>query len=108
MPIPLNIAQMVGSPVGVSLQNGQGTSGVLCGVQNRELYLMEYLYQEQFALKHYPADDIRDVTAYPPCRLPGAEPMPRPAPWPVPHHGPHDGQWHDHGEAWHGHRHWVY
>ena len=54
-------------PVGVSLTNGQGVSGVLCGSDNENIYLLEYLYQSQFATKHYPFDQIQDIIQFPGC-----------------------------------------
>ncbi len=32
-------------PVGISLTNGQGTSGVLCGTSGEKLLVIEYMYQ---------------------------------------------------------------
>lgn len=67
MPWQMKAASLMGSPVGVSMQNGTGTSGILCGVENGELLLMEYLYHTQFALKHYPVYTIADVNPFPTC-----------------------------------------
>ena len=49
-----NYNNLINQPVGVSLTNGQGVSGILCRVTNREIYLLVYLYQSQFATKHFP------------------------------------------------------
>lgn len=57
----------INKPVGVSLTNGQGVSGVLCGISNGEIYLLEYLYHTQFATKHYPFDQIQDIYPFPQC-----------------------------------------
>ncbi len=54
-------------PVGVSLRNGRGVSGILCGVDNEMIYIMEYLYASQFAMKHYRFSQIRDINPFPPC-----------------------------------------
>ncbi|RAU91597.1 hypothetical protein [Paenibacillus sp. YN15] len=67
MPWQLKAASLIGNPVGVSMQNGTGTSGILCGIENGELLLMEYLYHSQFAMKHYPAYTIADVHPFPAC-----------------------------------------
>ncbi len=64
------IAYLIGQPVGVSLTNGQGTSGVLCGVSDGKLLVLEYLYQSQFALKQYDFHVIQDVNGFPPCQQP--------------------------------------
>lgn len=62
------VMRLVGKPVGVSLLNGQGASGVLCGVEDGTVLLIEYLYQETFALKQYPLRDVRDILPFPGCR----------------------------------------
>lgn len=67
MPWQMKASALIGNPVGVSFTNGQGTSGILCGIENGELLLMEYLYHTQFALKHYPVYTIQDVNAFPAC-----------------------------------------
>ncbi|MGE7871075.1 hypothetical protein [Bacillus paramycoides] len=61
------VSYLIGRPVGISLINGQGTSGVLCGVQDNQLFLYEYLYQAQFAMKHYDFRQIQDIHAFPNC-----------------------------------------
>lgn len=58
---------LVGQPVGISLQNGQGASGVLCGYDPQQIYVMEYLYHTQFATKHYPLWQIQDILPFPNC-----------------------------------------
>ncbi|MGE5704597.1 MAG: hypothetical protein ACM32O_18875 [Clostridia bacterium] len=58
---------LIGQPVGVSLMDGTGTSGVLCKIERGQVYLMEYLYQTQYAMKHYRFDQIRDITSFPGC-----------------------------------------
>ncbi|OLO25699.1 hypothetical protein BTR23_24305 [Alkalihalophilus pseudofirmus] len=60
---------LIGQPVGISLKNGQGVSGVLCSVGNGEVYLMQYLYASQFATFHYPFNNIQDIHAFPPCHI---------------------------------------
>lgn len=59
---------LMNQPVGVSLINGQGVSGILCDVSNGEIYLLEYLYHTQFAMKHYSFSMIQDIHPFPPCR----------------------------------------
>ncbi|WP_339171479.1 hypothetical protein MKY51_09785 [Solibacillus sp. FSL R5-0691] len=58
---------LIGQPIGISFANGQGTSGVLCGVSNGKLMVIEYLYQTQFALKQYEFSMIADISGFPPC-----------------------------------------
>ncbi|QQZ09649.1 hypothetical protein [Heyndrickxia vini] len=67
MPWQHKIQQLIGKPVGISLTNGQGTSGVLCSAQGRKLYVIEYLYQAQFALKQYDYHMIQDINSFPSC-----------------------------------------
>ncbi|MFD0618111.1 hypothetical protein ACFQZR_11610 [Paenibacillus sp. GCM10027629] len=62
---------LLGKPVGVSMMDGTGVTGVLCSVQNGEIYLMEYLYHTQFATKHYPLSQIQAVNPFPGCQWPG-------------------------------------
>ena len=63
-----NYGYLINQPVGVSLVNGQGVSGILCGVTNREIYLLVYLYHSQFATKHYPLSQIQNIYKFPKCR----------------------------------------
>lgn len=63
-----NIRRLMGRPVGVSFGDGRGTSGILCDARDGELYVLEYLYHDQFAMKHYEYDMIRDIYPFPPCR----------------------------------------
>ncbi|SDX75781.1 hypothetical protein SAMN05518855_1020104 [Paenibacillus sp. CF384] len=58
---------LTGRPVGISLRNGQGVSGVICGIQGGEVYVMQYLYATQFATFHYPLNQIQDILPYPAC-----------------------------------------
>ncbi|MGM7722072.1 hypothetical protein [Metabacillus sp. Hm71] len=68
MPWQQKIMYLIGQPTGISLINGQGTSGVLCGTSAGKLLVIEYLYQTQFALKQYDFNMIQDVNGFPPCR----------------------------------------
>ncbi|MFJ7935925.1 hypothetical protein [Sporosarcina sp. NPDC096371] len=68
MPWHQKVAYLIGQPVGVSLTNGQGTSGVLCGTSNGKLHVIEYLYKAQFALKQYDFHIIQDINGFPPCQ----------------------------------------
>ena len=77
MQITNSTMRLVGRPVGVSLISGQGTSGVFCGVQRDEILLLEYMYQDSFALKHYPLTSVRNMLPFPPCHE-----IPRPGPRP--------------------------
>ncbi|WP_409340873.1 hypothetical protein [Paenibacillus sp. MBLB4367] len=58
---------LIGRNVGISLANGQGVSGVICGVRQNEVYVLQYLYHTQFATFHYPVSGIRDILPFPPC-----------------------------------------
>ena len=71
MPWQLRLPFLINKPVGVSLINGQGVSGVLCSVSGGQIFLLEYLYQSQFATKHYSFNEIQDITPFPPCYSPG-------------------------------------
>ncbi|WP_332698378.1 hypothetical protein [Halalkalibacter lacteus] len=62
------IGHLFGQPVGVSFTDGQGTSGVLCSADGNQIYIMEYLYQSQFALKHYDYRMIQDINSFPHCQ----------------------------------------
>ena len=68
MPWQQKIVYLMGQPIGISLMNGQGTSGILCGTSGGKLLVMEYLYQAQFALKQYDFYMIQDINGFPPCR----------------------------------------
>jgi hypothetical protein len=70
MPWQLKLPFLMNQPVGVSLVNGQGVSGILCGFDTGQIFLMEYLYQSQFATKHYPFNMIQDITPFPACHMP--------------------------------------
>ncbi|MWC27765.1 hypothetical protein [Paenibacillus sp. MMS18-CY102] len=59
---------LIGRPVGVSMRNGNGVTGVLCAVQNGEIFLLQYLYHSQFATFHYPLIQVADILAFPSCR----------------------------------------
>ncbi|KHD86083.1 hypothetical protein [Heyndrickxia ginsengihumi] len=67
MPWQQKIRQLMGKPIGISLSSGQGTSGILCSASDGKLYVMEYLYQSQFALKHYDYNMIHDINGFPSC-----------------------------------------
>ncbi|WP_307466715.1 hypothetical protein [Paenibacillus harenae] len=71
MTTPASIEQKAlfyrGRPVGVSLRNGQGVSGILCSVQGGQIYLIQYLYATQFATFHYGYNEIADILPYPSC-----------------------------------------
>ncbi len=67
MPWQLRLPYLINKPVGVSLANGQGVSGILCSVSNGQIYLMQYLYQAQFATMHYTFGEIQDINPFPAC-----------------------------------------
>jgi hypothetical protein len=62
-----NLQFLINQPVGVSLVNGQGVSGILCGVTNNEIYLLQYMYQSQFAMMHYYLNQVQAVHPFPSC-----------------------------------------
>lgn len=68
MPWQYKIIYLIGQPVGISLTNGQGTSGILCGASGGKVLVIEYLYQAQFALKQYDFYMIQDINPFPPCQ----------------------------------------
>ncbi|MBN6889263.1 hypothetical protein ACUXCC_004532 [Cytobacillus horneckiae] len=61
------IVRLMGKPIGISFTNGQGTSGILCGISGGKLQVIEYLYQSQFALKQYDIYSIQDIHPFPNC-----------------------------------------
>lgn len=67
MPYQMNLYYLINQPVGVSLIDGTGVSGILCSVNDVEIYLLEYLYHTQFALKRYPLSQIQGVYQFPSC-----------------------------------------
>jgi hypothetical protein len=69
------IGHLLHQPVGVSFTNGQGTSGILCSADGHQIYIMEYLYQSQFALKHYDYRTIQDINPFPPCQQHHQQPL---------------------------------
>lgn len=66
-----SLPYMINHPVGVSLVNGQGVSGILCGAENNTVYLLQYLYQTQFATMQYPYNQIQNITPFPSCHNQG-------------------------------------
>jgi hypothetical protein len=69
MPWQAKLQFLMNEPVGVSLINGQGVSGILCSVANGEIFLLEYLYHSQFATKHYSFSMIQDIHPFPQCYI---------------------------------------
>lgn len=67
MPWQTMLPYLMNQNVGVSLVNGQGVAGKLCSYDTNGIYLLEYLYQSQFATKHYLYGQIQNITAYPSC-----------------------------------------
>ncbi|GMK48151.1 hypothetical protein PghCCS26_52810 [Paenibacillus glycanilyticus] len=67
MSIQQKAMMLIGRPVGISLRNGQGVSGVICNVQGGQVYIMQYMYATQFATFHYSFNDINDILPYPAC-----------------------------------------
>jgi hypothetical protein len=76
MPVQQKAYALIGRPVGISLMDGTGVSGILCNVQGGSLYVIEYLYHTQFATKHYSFNQIRDIMPFPHC--PHTHPHPYP------------------------------
>ncbi|WP_195575422.1 hypothetical protein [Paenibacillus sp. 1001270B_150601_E10] len=63
--------RLLGQPVGVSLVNGQGVSGILCSLNGGVVVIQEYLYHNQFASKQYPFAMIQEIHPYPGCYMSG-------------------------------------
>jgi hypothetical protein len=70
MPIQQKADALIGRPVGISLMDGTGVSGILCSVHGGSIYVIEYLYHSQFATKHYTFNQIRDIMPFPYCPHP--------------------------------------
>ncbi|KMY54410.1 hypothetical protein AC623_11095 [Bacillus sp. FJAT-27231] len=68
MPWQDKVSQLMGQSVGISFSNGQGTSGILCRVSGGKVFVIEYLYKTQFALKQYDSRLIQDINGFPPCQ----------------------------------------
>ncbi|WP_438448149.1 hypothetical protein [Gorillibacterium sp. sgz5001074] len=70
--IPATVEQkakrLTGQPVGISLKNGKGVSGVICSVDATQVYVLQYLYAFQFATFHYEFQEIQDILPFPPCQ----------------------------------------
>lgn len=67
MPWQANLPYWVNQPVGISLMNGQGVSGVLCSYDNNTVFLMQYLYHTQFATMQYQFAQIQNIMPFPSC-----------------------------------------
>ena len=67
MPWQQKLPYLIHKPVGVSLKNGQGVSGILCSVDNGQIYILVYLYHTQFATKHYLFSEVQDILPFPDC-----------------------------------------
>lgn len=78
MPWMMKAVGLVGQPVGISLANGQGVTGVLCGIAGGNVVVMQYLYQSQFATMQYPIDQVQDINRFPGCAGSSPNPLPRP------------------------------
>ncbi|GMK42235.1 hypothetical protein PCCS19_52940 [Paenibacillus sp. CCS19] len=68
MSLQQKATSLIGRPVGISMRNGTGNSGILCSVQGGEIYVLQYLYQSQFATFHYPINQVADIIPFPACR----------------------------------------
>lgn len=75
MPIQQKAYALIGRPVGISLMDGTGVSGILCSVHGGSIYVIEYLYHTQFATKHYSFHQIRDIMPFPHCQQPHPQPL---------------------------------
>lgn len=67
MPWQQKLPYLMNRPVGISLANGQGVSGILCSVSDREIFVLQYLYHTQFATFHYTFEEIQDILPFPNC-----------------------------------------
>ncbi|MBD8026165.1 hypothetical protein H9636_05780 [Ureibacillus sp. Re31] len=61
------IKLLIGQPIGVAFKNGLSISGVLCGADEDEICLMEYLYQAKFVQKYYNYESIQGIYIFPTC-----------------------------------------
>ena len=68
MPWQQKIWSLIGQPVGISFMDGTGTSGVLCSAYGGQVYIIEYLYHTQFAMKHFEYGTIQDINPFPRCQ----------------------------------------
>lgn len=68
MPWQQNLWSLINKPVGVSLADGTGVSGVLCSYDHEQIYLLQYLYHSQFATMHYSYDQIQNILPFPACQ----------------------------------------
>jgi hypothetical protein len=59
---------LLGQPVGISLKNGQGVSGIICSSDQTQVFVLQYLYAFQFATFHYNFEDVQDIIPFPPCQ----------------------------------------
>ncbi|MFG6120341.1 hypothetical protein [Thalassobacillus sp. B23F22_16] len=67
MPWQQKVPYFYGQPIGVSFVDGTGASGVLCGISEGKLLVMQYLYHTQFALMQYDLYTIQDIHGFPLC-----------------------------------------
>ncbi|MEK3724666.1 hypothetical protein NST47_29120 [Paenibacillus sp. FSL H8-0034] len=67
MPWQQKAMSLIGRPVGVSLATGQGISGILCGMHNGQIFVLQYLYHSQFATMHYTFAQVQDIHPFPSC-----------------------------------------
>lgn len=44
MPRQMTMQYLINKPVGVSLTDGTGVSGILCSITHNEIYLMKYFW----------------------------------------------------------------
>ncbi|MFD1954999.1 hypothetical protein ACFSL6_12680 [Paenibacillus thailandensis] len=64
---------LIGKPVGMSMADGTGVSGILCNVEKEQVVIMQYLYHSQFASKRYPFQSVRDIYPFPGCTPPASQ-----------------------------------
>lgn len=65
MPWQQKIGYSIGPPMGGSFMDSAGTSWILCGVSDGRLFVIECLYQRQFALKQYEIYTLQDINEFP-------------------------------------------
>ncbi|WP_127530931.1 hypothetical protein [Paenibacillus kobensis] len=68
MSIQQKASMLTGRPVGLSMRDGSGVSGILCGIQGGDVYMIQYLYQSQFATFHFALNQVADILPFPACR----------------------------------------
>jgi hypothetical protein len=57
--------KLIGKPIGIDFEDGTGNSGVLADVDNEQIYVVQYMYWDMFATKHYELKEIKNIHEFP-------------------------------------------